>query len=149
MTIQGKMNILLLAFRCRGRGDGVLAVGDGGQAPVTFALFPRSFHPTASSHARVPIPYVTHTARKLHARDTPTSSGEGRHQAGVQERSGEAAAGTCPAPSPSSERPPPHHTKQLRCTQEPGTLAWRKSVKTVTDFVTTINSYVFLSVRCF
>lgn len=31
-------NILLLGFRCRGRGDGILTVGDGGQAPVTFAL---------------------------------------------------------------------------------------------------------------
>lgn len=31
-------DILLLVFRCRGRGDGILTVGDGGQAPVNFAL---------------------------------------------------------------------------------------------------------------
>lgn len=105
--------------------------------------WPLPFSALAPSHRTQPCPrpitYVTHTARKLHTRDT--DSGEGRHQAAVQERRGEAAAGTCLALSCPLNTP--HHTIQLRCTQEPETLAWRKSVKTVTDFVTTINSYVF------
>lgn len=49
--------------------------------------------------------------QKLHPRNTTTSSGEGRHQAGVQERRGEAAAGRCPALS----RPlnTPHYTNGM------------------------------------
>lgn len=77
---------------------------------MTFAL--------SRSHAIPPHPAMpaSHPVRdphrqKLHPRNTTTSSGEGRHQAGVQERRGEAAAGRCPALS----RPlnTPHYTNGM------------------------------------
>lgn len=79
------LHIRLLALRCRGRGDGILTVRDGGPAPVTFAPFPPSFHPTASRHA--PVPYVIHT--NLNSTNTTLmSSGEERHLGRERGRAG-------------------------------------------------------------
>lgn len=64
---------LFLFFRRGGRGDGVLAVGDGGPAPVTFALShatPPRHAPSRSRAARHPPPPTPNTP--------PMSSGEGR-----------------------------------------------------------------------
>lgn len=109
--------------------------------------WPLAFPALAPSHSIQPclhpIPYMNHTARNS-TQATPMSSGEGRHQAGVQERRQQEAVSWL---SPSSERL--HRTKQLRCTQEPETLAWRKSVETLTNCVMNISSSHFcLSSAC-
>lgn len=59
-----------------------------------------AFHPVRDPHRQ-----------KLHPRNTTTSSGEGRHQAGVQERRGEATAGRCPALSHPLNTP--HYTNGM------------------------------------
>lgn len=71
---------VFLFFRRGGRGDGVLAVGDGGPAPVTFALShatPPRHAPSRSRAARHPPPPTPeHTADEL--RRGERRGGEGR-----------------------------------------------------------------------
>lgn len=114
----------VLSFRCRGRGDGLLAVGDGGQAPVTFALCrSRSIpqHPTMPASHPVRDPHRP----KLHTGNTDELRG-GQARAGVQERRQFAAS------------LPPPHTPGAR--HSPARNLGTEKVETLTDCVMNISS---------
>lgn len=101
-------NILLLVFRCRGRGDGVLTVGDGGQAPVTFALSrSRSIpqHPTMPASHPVRDPHCP----KLHTGNTDELRGGQAPGRGA----GEEAAGGSIRALAVLLTPPPYKTAEM------------------------------------
>lgn len=113
MTLQ--INSPLLLFRCRGRGDGILTVGDGGQAPVTFALSrSRSIpqHPTMPASHPVRDPHRpklhTGTTDELRGGQAP---GRARGAGGVcggggqERRQQEAVSSLSPSSSPTPTPP--------------------------------------------
>lgn len=139
-TVWRTPDILLLVLRCRGRGDGVLTVRDGGSATVTLGhpspLPPHCIPPTSR-----PAPHVIYNNPNSTIATLMSSGEEGR--LGGTEEEGKRHQEVAASLSPSLFHPrllliqagtplPEMHSSASLWVE---VLATRQSVKTLTDCV--------------